>query len=117
MSETKRRWQARIGNLKAWALLVGLFVVLGIWILALDAGERPGQAGGLVLAIAGLGVLLLLCVATLFFPSTVFFPQPVEATAAPAAGEFVTKATGRFRKLAKLEPAIEVGKGARRFRK
>jgi heat shock protein HtpX len=116
MSETKRRWQARIGNLKAWALLVGLFVVLGIWILALDAGERPGQAGGLVLAIAGLGVLLLLCVATLFFPSTVFFPQPVEATAAPAAGEFVTKATGRFRKLAKLEPAIEVGKGARRFR-
>jgi len=65
---------------------------------------------------AGLGLLLILSVAALFFPSTVFRPYPVDAGAVPVTAESAVKATGRFQKLKQLEPSIEPGRGTRRFR-
>ena len=84
--------------------------------LYLADGEKPGKANTLILGITALGLLVLLCAATLFFPSTVFRPQPVAAGTVPAAGTSVIKATGRLQKLKQLEPSIETGRGTRRFR-
>ena len=61
MTETRRRWQARIGSLKAWALLIGVFVAIWIWNLVLtlrtslrDPTEPMSTQAGLLLGIAGL---------------------------------------------------------------
>jgi hypothetical protein len=84
--------------------------------LYLEGGQKPGNVSLLILGIAGLGLLLILCVAVLFFPNTVFRSQPVDASAVPATGVSVAKATGRFQKLKRLEPSIELGRGTHRFR-
>lgn len=84
--------------------------------LYLDLGEKPGSAGGLIAAVAGLALVLVLCIVMQFFPSVVFQPGPVSAAAGPAAGDLVPKATGRFHKLKRLEPSIELGRGTHRFR-
>ena len=83
--------------------------------LYLAGGEKPAKTNTLILAIVGLGLLLVLCVVALFFPRTVFRPQPVDAMAVPVTGTSVARATGRFQKLKQLEPSIEPGRGTRRF--
>ncbi len=83
--------------------------------LYLAEGQKPTRPGFFIAAIAGLGLLLALCVATLFFPSTVFRPQPVDAAAVPSTGAMV-KATGRFKKVKRVEPSIEFGRGGHSFR-
>lgn len=85
--------------------------------LYVAAGEAPGRASSLILMIAGLGLVVILCLATLLLcPATVFRPCPVEPGATPSTGEPTAKATGRFQRLKQLQPSPVAGRGTRRFR-
>lgn len=90
------------------------------WALAsklyLEEDQKPARASDIIRGIAILGFILLLCAASLYFPSTVFSPQPTAPYLAPESGEPGVKATGRFLRLKSVEPVAEVGKGARSFR-
>ena len=79
-------------------------------------GEQPPSAGASTAAVIGLSVLSLACVATFFFPGTVFGAKPLEANAAVAgATDRSAWASGRFKKLSRTQPAFEFGKGERAF--
>ena len=78
-----------------------------------DGDTPPDMIGGIVALCVAIPVLLL-CVIPFLFPATVFGPYPVDSTTTPS-GRPRLKATGRFQKLAQLEPTIEVGKGSQKF--
>ncbi len=92
---------------------VGLVATPSLYIAA---NETPGKAGSIIPMIAGLGLVLVLCLATLFFPATVFRPCPVEPGVTPGSDEPIVKATGRFQRLKQLQPSPVTGRGTRRFR-
>jgi hypothetical protein len=90
--------------------------VLTSAVLYLGEQEKPAGLAESALLVGGLLVLIVLCVATFFFPSTAFGPCPIEFAAAQSAvGEAGVKATGRFQRLATVDPSITVGKGTRQF--
>lgn len=76
--------------------------------------ERPPEAGSTTTLVIGLGVVCVLCIATFFFPGTVFGPKPLEVAPAPATGDAGVRATGEFQRLASVNP-IQIGKGKRKF--
>ena len=79
-------------------------------------GEKPADVGTNTALVVLLVALIILCVATFFFPATVFGPKPIDREAASAAvGNPGVKATGRFQKLAGLQPSFTFGKGMRQF--
>lgn len=83
--------------------------------LYIGEGEKPVDVAQQTGLAVGLGVILLLCVATFFFPGTVFAPRPVDSLAAPSPSNPEVKATGQFQKLASARPSIRIGKGTRKF--
>jgi hypothetical protein len=84
--------------------------------LYLTEGQKPADVTQSTLLVGGLLLVIVLCVATFFFPSTVFGPKPIDFAAATAAvGEPGVKATGRFQRLASVQPSITIGKGTRQF--
>jgi hypothetical protein len=85
--------------------------------LYLADAETPPSAGANTAAVVGLGILSVLCVATFFFPGTVFGVRPIDPAASPAAttGKADTWVTGRFQKLTSTQPAFVFGKGQRSF--
>ncbi len=84
--------------------------------LYLAEDQKPVNVTQGALLVGGLLVVILLCVTTFFFPSTVFGSNPIDFAAASAAvGNAGVKATGRFQRLATVEPSITLGKGTRQF--
>ncbi len=83
--------------------------------LYIGDGERPPSASASLLAIIGLGLVALLCVATFFFPTTVFAPHPIDSAATTVTGEAGVKASGRFNRLKSFNPSIVFGRGQRSF--
>lgn len=79
-----------------------------------DGETPPSTASGATFLCLSVPILLV-CVIPFLFPSTVFGHYPVDTTADLPTGRPSVKATGRFQKLAQLEPAIEIGKGAQKF--
>jgi hypothetical protein len=83
----------------------------------LAEGERPMDAPvglAILLGSVGLGVVAFV---PLFFPTTVFAPQPATMSAAPSPlppGQNV-QATGRFQQLKSLHPTLETGRRWQRF--
>ncbi len=77
-------------------------------------GDTPPSVTGAMTTVCITIPVLILCVISFFFPSTVFGPYPVDSTATPS-GRPRVKATGRFQRLAQIEPTIEVGKGSQKF--
>lgn len=78
-------------------------------------GEKPGDLSTVGLEALALGIILLLCGATLFFPSTVFYPQPVRAPAQAIQGKNGVKAIGRLQRLKSVSPELVFGYGTRKF--
>jgi len=83
--------------------------------LYIGEGEKPVDVAQQTGLAVGLGAILLLCVATFFFPGAVFAPRPVDSLATPATSNPDVKATGQFRKLASVRPSIRIDKGTRKF--
>jgi hypothetical protein len=81
----------------------------------IQAGQKPADVSQQTALVGGLGVLSALCVATFFFPGTVFGPKPVDISDVAAKGAPVTQATGQFQKLSSVRPSIQIGKGTRKF--
>jgi hypothetical protein len=77
--------------------------------LYLGEGEKPFAISDVFPQMIGLGLVLLLCVVTLPFPSIVFRPHPLETVGISTIGEPGVKATGRFQRLQSFEPTIQVG--------
>ena len=82
--------------------------------LYLGEDEKPPDIGASSAAVIGLGVVSALCLATFFFPGTVFGPRPVDSLSA-ATGDAGVKATGQFVQLASVQPSIQIGQGKRKF--
>jgi hypothetical protein len=84
--------------------------------LYLGDSEAPPNATTSLATVAGLGLLSLLCVATFFFPTTVFGPKPIDLGATTTSTtDRATWATGTFRKLTTTQPPFVFGKGQRKF--
>ncbi len=77
-------------------------------------GEKPGNASALLMQIAGIGLLLLLCAATFFFPSVVFRPYPLQIPAQAIQDKPGAKATGLFQQVIRMEPKLEFGQKRRK---
>ncbi len=81
-------------------------------------GETPPSASGSLAMVIGLSALALLCVATFFFPTTVFGPKPIDlgaTTEVTATPDRAAWASGRFKKLSSMQPEFVFGKGQRTF--
>jgi len=84
--------------------------------LYIGDGEAPPSATSSLAAVIGLGVLSVLCVATFFFPTTVFGPKPLDSDAAiTATPDRAAWATGHFRQLSATQPSFVFGKSQRTF--
>ncbi len=79
-------------------------------------GEKPGDISAIGLETLTLAAVLLLCVATFFFPSTVFHPQPVQPQAQVVQGKNGVKIIGRLQRLKSVAPELVFGYGTRKFR-
>ena len=89
----------------------GFETIIGLYV---KDGETPPDMVGGVVAVCVAIPIMIMCVIPFFFPSIVFGPYPVDHTATPS-GRPRVKATGRFQKLAQIEPTIEIGKGSQQF--
>jgi hypothetical protein len=93
------------------------------WVLAstlvLKEGEAPGSETAALAWTIGLGVASLLSVCVLFFPAVVFTPGAAHAggTGPQVEKTIGVQASGRLQRLKSLQPAIEVGRGWRKFTK
>ncbi len=83
--------------------------------LYIEQGREPGDVSTYLLQGLGLGLVLLLCVSTFFFPATVFHVQPLQPISAGQEVRSVTRATGLFQQLTAIEPTLEFGRTTRRF--
>ncbi len=83
--------------------------------LYLGEGETPPSSAAVLIPAAIITVLILLSIATFFFPSTLFAPMPIDSSV--AAGDYSSnvQATGRFQKLSVVRPTFQFGKGTRKF--
>jgi hypothetical protein len=77
--------------------------------------EKPGDPILSLLLVGGLGFVIAVCAATLFFPSTVFQAQPILTTAQPSAGPDRVTASGLFSQLKSISPTFEFGLGKQKF--
>jgi hypothetical protein len=83
-------------------------------ILYIEEGKKPGQVITYLLALAIMAFAGLLCIGTLFFPTTAFGTYPVPQVAPGAEVSKAIKATGMFQQVKKMEP-LEFGKTKRKF--
>ncbi len=82
----------------------------------IQEGATPGSVPGYAIAIVLFFGVVLLSIVPLFFPSTVFTARPLpQVTENAPENKKTIKSTGRYLKLAQLEPTVEIGKGARNF--
>ncbi len=79
-------------------------------------GEQPADVRLAALEVLVLGGLLFASIATLFFSSTVFDPQPIRVAPQPIEGEIDLKLTGRLHRLKAVPPGLAFARGTRRFR-
>jgi hypothetical protein len=91
----------------------GLNIALGAYVGENDKPPSLPLALGATLILGG---ILFLCLVTLFFPSTVFAPRPVDVMAVPAAPgtDPGLKASGQFLQLQSVSP-LQVGRRKRKF--
>lgn len=82
-------------------------------IFVADGQTPPSLGSSVALLLGALGVAGV-CVIPLFFPGTVFAPQPPDTTAMPPAGRPALKAAGTFQRLKSVDP-LEIGKGTQHF--
>lgn len=83
--------------------------------LYIEEGRQPGNLLLYLLEGAGIAFVLLLCVVIFVFPTTVFHPNPVQQVTPGEEVRSVTRATGTFQQLKRIEPALEFGKAKRKF--
>lgn len=77
--------------------------------------EKPGDPILMLLLAGGVGLVLALAVATLFFPSTVFQAQPMQPAAQVAEGKIAIRLSGRLWQVKTLTPTLEFSHGSRNF--
>jgi hypothetical protein len=81
----------------------------------IEEGREPGNLITSALEGLALGFLMFLCVATIFFPSTVFSPYSVQPMAPGADAKSGIRATGTLQQLKSSQPTLEFGKSKRKF--
>ena len=81
----------------------------------LTEGELPPSRVVVLIPAIVIGVLILLSIATFFFPNTVFAPLPIDGAVAATDYAAEVQATGQFLKLAAIQPSLQYGKGSRKF--
>ncbi len=81
-----------------------------------EGAKPPSESTALAMAVGG-GVAILMSALVFFFPSVVFAPMAVlpGVVTNPDQLKLGVKATGRFLRLKRLQPAIEIGRGAMKF--
>jgi hypothetical protein len=81
----------------------------------LGEGEMPPSRIVVLLPAIVIGVLMVLSIATFFFPNTVFAAMPIDGGVMATDYSTNVQATGQFLKLAAVQPSIQIGKGTRKF--
>jgi hypothetical protein len=90
---------------------------VGCTTLYLREGATPPSEQAALSASVGLGFVGLLSVVVLFFPRVVFEPSAPQMAGGVdlALLRLGVRASGRFQKLERLRPAIEIGRGSRKL--
>jgi hypothetical protein len=81
----------------------------------LTEGELPPSRAVVLIPAIAIAMLMVLSIATFFFPNTVFAPMPIDGAVAATDYSAEVQATGRFQKLDAVRPSIQYGTGSRKF--